>query len=119
MYPDMATRTSDADVLSVIETPRLRLERWDDAHFEHFTRFMRNPDVIRYIRPAPLDRDRAVEQHEHSLAEWELFGFGKRAIVEAASGDWLGFVELSVVGPARAPATTTSSSATSSSRHAG
>lgn len=101
MYPTMATRESDAGVLSVVETPRLRLERWNDAHFEHFTRFMRNPDVIRYIRPGPLDWERAVEQHEHSLAEWELFGFGKRAIVEAASGHWLGFVELSVVGPGK------------------
>jgi RimJ/RimL family protein N-acetyltransferase len=97
----MATRESDIGVRSVVETPRLRLERWDDSHFERFSRFMRHPDVIRYIRPGPLDWERAVEQHEHSLAEWELFGFGKRAIIEATSERWLGFVELSLVGPGK------------------
>jgi RimJ/RimL family protein N-acetyltransferase len=97
----MATRESEAGTRAVLETPRLRLERWDDAHFERFARFMRDRDVIRYIRPAPLDTERALEQHEHSLAEWELYGFGKRALIEAATERWLGFVELSLVGPGK------------------
>jgi RimJ/RimL family protein N-acetyltransferase len=95
----MATRQTYLDVRDVIETPRLRLERWDDVHFDRFARFMCNPDVIRYIRPEPLDHARAVEQHERSLEEWELLGFGKRAVIEATTGLWLGFVELSQVGP--------------------
>jgi ribosomal-protein-alanine N-acetyltransferase len=95
----MATRQTDFDVRSVIETPRLRLEPWDDGHFERFARFMSDPDVTRYIRPEPLGFDRAVEQHERSLEEWELFGFGKRAVIEAETNQWLGFVELSQVGP--------------------
>ncbi len=95
----MATRQTDSDVRSVIETERLRLERWDDSHFERFARFMRDPDVTRYIRPEPLDLERAIDQHERSLEEWQLFGFGKRAIIEAETDQWLGFVELSAVGP--------------------
>ena len=67
----MATRQTDFDVRDVIETARLRLEPWDDSHFERFAHFMRDPAVIRYIRPEPLDRDRALEQHEHSLVEWD------------------------------------------------
>jgi len=97
----MATRERDAGVLYALETERLRLERWDDAHFERFARFMRDPSVIKYIRPEPLGRDRALEQHEHSLAEWELLGFGKRAVIEAETGAWLGFTELSLVGPGK------------------
>ena len=97
----MATRQCDAGALGAIETERLRLERWDDSHFERFSRFMRDPAVIRYIRPEPLDRDRALEQHAHSLAEWDVLGFGKRAIIEAETGDWLGFAELSLVGPGK------------------
>ena len=62
---------------------------------------MRDPAVIRYIRPEPLDRDRALEQHEHSLVEWDVHGFGKRAIIEADTDRWLGFVELSLVGPGK------------------
>lgn len=95
----MATRQTNIDTRAVIETARLRLEPWDDSHFERFAQFMCDPAVIRYIRPAPLDRERALEQHEHSLAEWAGHGFGKRAIIEAATDRWLGFVELSLVGP--------------------
>ena len=97
----MATRQTEFDVRSVIETERLRLEPWDDAHFERFARFMRDPDVIRYIRPEPLDRERAIEQHERSLEEWELYGFGKRAHDRDRDRAWLGFVELSHVGPGK------------------
>jgi len=99
--PAMATSQTDVGVRSVIETARLRLEPWDDAHFEHFARFMSDPEVTRYIRPEPLGLDRAIEQHERSLEEWELLGFGKRAIIEAETDQWLGFVELSQVGPGK------------------
>ena len=95
----LAPRTSARR--GVIETARLRLEPWSDAHFERFAVFMRDPAVIRYIRAEPLDRASAIEQHEHSLAEWELYGFGKRAIIEADTSRWLGFVELSLVGPGK------------------
>ena len=91
----MATRREDVVARNVIETARLRLEPWDDSHFERFAHFMRDPAVIRFIRPEPLDRLRALEQHEHSLLEWDLHGFGKRAIVENGTDQWLGFVELS------------------------
>jgi RimJ/RimL family protein N-acetyltransferase len=97
----MATRPTELGLPSVVETARLRLEPWDDSHFERFARFMCDPVVIRYIRAEPLDRLRALEQHERSLEEWSLFGFGKRAIIEAETDEWLGFVELSRVGPAK------------------
>ena len=87
--------------LDAVETARLRLERWDDAHFDRFARFMRDPDVIRYIRPDPLEGARATEQHERSLEEWDTNGFGKRAMIESATDEWLGFVELSRVGPGK------------------
>lgn len=95
----MATRQTESDVRSVIETARLRLEPWDDSHFERFARFMRDPDVTRYIRPEPLDLEKAIEQHERSLEEWRIYGFGKRAMIETETEQWLGFVELSPVGP--------------------
>ncbi len=97
----MATRPTELGVRAVVETARLRLEPWDDSHFERFARFMCDPVVIRYIRAEPLDRQRALEQHERSLEEWSLFGFGKRAIIEAETDEWLGFVELSRVGPGK------------------
>ncbi len=95
----MATRQTDSNVRNVIETERLRLEPWDDSHFERFARFMSDAHVTRYIRPEPLDLDRAIDQHERSLEEWQLHGFGKRAMIEIETDQWLGFVELSPVGP--------------------
>jgi RimJ/RimL family protein N-acetyltransferase len=97
----VATRQTESDVRTVIETERLRLEPWDDAHFERFARFMRDPEVTRYIRPEPLDLAHAIEQHERSLEEWKLHGFGKRAMIEIETEQWLGFVELSPVGPGK------------------
>ena len=97
----MSGSHSGVAVGSVIETARLRLEPWNDSHFEHFALFMRDPAVIEYIRAAPLDRELALEQHEHSLGEWESLGFGKRAVIEAGTDRWLGFVELSRVGPSK------------------
>ncbi len=97
----MATHQTDVGSPTVIETPRLRLEPWHDAHFERFANFMRKPEVIRYIRPEPLDPARALDQHERSLEEWALHGFGKRALIEAETERWLGFVELSHVGPGK------------------
>jgi len=87
--------------VDVIETPRLRLQRWDDSHFDDFLVFMRDPDVIRYIRPLPLSDEKGAEHHVRSLEEWNVHGFGKRAVLEASTGGWLGFVELSLVGPGK------------------
>lgn len=85
----------------VIETPRLHLVRWSDAHFEDFARFLCDPDVIRYIRAEPLTREKGIEHHAQSLDEWQQHGFGKRAVHEIATGAWIGFVELSLVGPGK------------------
>jgi RimJ/RimL family protein N-acetyltransferase len=97
----MATRERGVRVGDTLETERLRLERWDDTHFDDFVRFMQNEGVTRFIRPRPLDIRQAREQHRHSLDDWETLGFGKRAIVEADTGAWLGFAELSLVGPGK------------------
>ena len=96
----MATRATVFDE-DVIETPRLLLERWDDSHFDDFLRLMQDPDVIRYIRPSALTHETGAEQHTRSLDEWDAHGFGKRAIRDAVTGEWVGFVELSLVGPGK------------------
>jgi len=98
----MATRGNlHLHTRATLETARLRLEPWDDSHFERFARFMRDLDVIRWVRREPLGHERAVELHERSLVEWDLHGFGKRAIVERDTDHWLGFAELSPVGPGK------------------
>jgi RimJ/RimL family protein N-acetyltransferase len=97
----MATSEWDLRTRTTLETARLRLEPWDDSHFERFAAFMRIPEVIRYIRRQPLDHEVAVEHHERSLLEWDQHGFGKRAIIERETDRWLGFAELNLVGPGK------------------
>lgn len=97
----MVTQASPVLPEDVIETPRLRLERWHDLHYADFLAFMQDPDVIRYIRPAPLTPEKGHEHHERSLDEWLIHGFGKRAVLDAETGEWVGFVELSLVGPSK------------------
>lgn len=97
----MESQASLSLPFDVIETSRLRLQRWDDSHFDDFLVFMRDPDVIRYIRPLPLSDEKGAEHHVRSLKEWNDHGFGKRAVLEATTGEWLGFVELSLVGPGK------------------
>ena len=103
----------------VIETARLRLEPWDDSHFERFARFMRDPAVIRYIRAEPLDRASALEQHEHSLAEWEPTASASARSSRPAPTAGSASSSSRSSGRARARATTTSRSATSSAPTAG
>lgn len=97
----MEPQASVVQSSDVLVTPRLRLQRWDDSHFDDFLGFMRDPAVIRYIRPLPLSDEKGIEHHARSLEEWEIHGFGKRAVLDAATGEWLGFVELSLVGPGK------------------
>ena len=98
---EMESQVSIAAPADVLWTERLQLQRWEDEHFEDFLQFMRDPDVIRYIRPHPLSEEMGIEHHARSLEEWDLHGFGKRAVLDAGTGSWLGFVELSLVGPGK------------------
>ncbi len=70
----MATRQTDVGVRSVIETPRLRLEPWDDSHFDRFARFMRDPEVTRYIRPSRSDstvQSSSTSDRSRSGSSWD------------------------------------------------
>ncbi len=46
-----------------------------------------------------MDREQSERNFARSLEHWRRHGFGKRSLVEKATGAWLGFVELAHVGP--------------------
>ena len=116
----MATRPQDVGTPSVIETARLRLEPWSDAHFERFARFMRDPAVIRYIRAEPLDRasarraTRALARRVGAVRIRETRDHRGRDVAAGSDSS-----SCRSSAPARGRATTTSRSATSCDPTAG
>ncbi len=91
-----------------VETERLRLEPWRDAHHgETLVAVNLDAEVVRYLTggtPIPARESRTlsrdIERH------WEQFGFGLWAAIERETGEGLGFVGLSHPRwfPALAPA---------------
>ena len=83
-----------------IETARLRLEPWDDGHFERFARFMRDPAVIRYIRADPLDRGpRQGAARALARRVGRCTASASARSWRRATDRWLGFVELNARRP--------------------
>jgi RimJ/RimL family protein N-acetyltransferase len=85
--------------VDVIETERLRLERWSQAHFEPFLRMCGEPAVMRYIGDGSVwSEERAEETHERKLALWVERGYGWRAALDRTDGGWIGIAALQPVG---------------------
>jgi RimJ/RimL family protein N-acetyltransferase len=84
---------------AVIETERLRLERWDDPHTDLLVRLASMPAVMRFIGtgdpwPPLLAEDVARAERRH----WEEHGFGWRATIDKADGRGIGLVSLNYAG---------------------
>jgi RimJ/RimL family protein N-acetyltransferase len=87
------------DAAAVIETERLRLERWDERHTELLVRLSSMPGVMRFIGtgdpwPPLLAEDVARAERRH----WEAHGFGWRAAIDRADGRGIGLVSLNYAG---------------------
>jgi RimJ/RimL family protein N-acetyltransferase len=87
------------DAAPVIETERLRLERWDERHTPLLVRLASMPEVMRFIGtgdpwPPLLAEDVARAERRH----WEQHGFGWRATVDKETGRGIGLVSLNYAG---------------------
>ncbi|MDQ3874007.1 MAG: GNAT family N-acetyltransferase [Actinomycetota bacterium] len=86
--------------MTTIETERLLLEPWHERWLEEYVQVAADPEVMRYIGAGvPWNRKESERSFARSLEHWQRHGFGKRSLVEKATGAWLGFVELAHVGP--------------------
>jgi RimJ/RimL family protein N-acetyltransferase len=84
---------------AVIETERLRLERWDERHTPLLVRLASTPEVMRFIGtgdpwPPLLAEDVARAERRH----WEEHGFGWRAAIDRVDGRGVGLVSLNYAG---------------------
>ena len=96
-YKPMSTKTplgpARLDTNSrVIETDRLRLRMFRPEDLNDFAALLRDPEVMRYVEDGK-PKDRAVaEKALHSIiAHWQRHGFGRWAVEEKASGEFVGF----------------------------
>src|SRR5690242_19707823 len=84
---------------AIIDTARLRLHRWEEAHAELLVRLSAMPEVVRHIGPGePWPRARAEEVAAAQLRHWTEHGFGWRAAVEKSTGEAVGFIALNLAG---------------------
>lgn len=81
-----------------VETARLLLVPWSDAHFDEFARICGDCEVMRFIsRGRPLSRDDVEVLTGRTLAIWNEHGIGPWAAIEKASGRWVGRIGLNLL----------------------
>jgi RimJ/RimL family protein N-acetyltransferase len=75
-----------------LETERLILRGWKPDDFEAYAAMCADPEVIRYLSPdgKPLVRFDAWRSFAGMVGHWHLRGFGMFAVIERASGDFVG-----------------------------
>lgn len=76
--------------MTILTTPRLRLEPFDDAHLEGLFRMNSDPDVMRYITGKPETREQTRAVIERVKGKWAEVGFSWWSLIEIASGDIIG-----------------------------
>jgi len=83
----------------VLETERLRLERWGEEHAELLVWLSSLPEVMRFIGPGGTwSSERAAEVAERQRRHWAEHGFGWRPATERATGELVGFIALNFAG---------------------
>lgn len=82
-----------------LETERLVLRGLQEGDFEPYAKFSADPEVMRYLGVGPLmgkpmNRIDAWRSLAMMLGHWQLRGYGMWAVVEKASGLFVGRVGL-------------------------
>jgi RimJ/RimL family protein N-acetyltransferase len=72
--------------MTVLNTPRLLLEPFADAHLEGLYAMNRLPEVMRYISGAPETREQTQAGIARVQAAWAAWGYSWWALIDRASG---------------------------------
>jgi ribosomal-protein-alanine N-acetyltransferase len=80
------------DFTQVIETDRLRLRMFRPDDLDDLAAMLADPDVMRYVEDGqPKDRTVAETALNSIIAHWQRHGFGRWAVEEKTSGEFVGF----------------------------
>ena len=75
-----------------IETDRLLLRMIHADDLDHLASLLSDPDVVKYVGDGkPAGRDEAVRALESIIRHWETHGFGRWAVVDKNTGEFIGF----------------------------
>lgn len=78
--------------IPTLTTERLALRAFRAADFEDFCRMWANPHVVRFIGGQPVGREDSWTRFLRHVGMWEIMGFGFFAVIERASGRYVGEV---------------------------
>ena len=77
--------------IPTLTTPRLILRALRAEDLDPFAAMNANPEVVRYLGTGqPISPAQTWDQMAHMLGQWPLRGYGFFAVVEAASGRFIG-----------------------------
>ena len=74
----------------MLHTPRLSLVPLGAEHFEPLAAMYADPEVIRFLEPAPLDRGEAWRRSPCPSGHWALRGYGNFACIDKTCGAFVG-----------------------------
>jgi RimJ/RimL family protein N-acetyltransferase len=74
----------------MIDTPRLRLVPLSADHFEPMAAMYADPEVMRFLEAAPLDREESWRRLAFHVGHWVIRGYGNFACLEKTSGTFVG-----------------------------
>jgi len=78
-----------------LETERLLLRGWKPENdFEHYARFMADPDVTRYLTGEPMSRADAWRNMAMMIGHWTIRGYGMWAVERKSDRAFVGRVGL-------------------------
>jgi RimJ/RimL family protein N-acetyltransferase len=81
-----------------VETERLVMVPWSDAHLADFARICADPRVVGFITGGEsLSAEDVDEIHQRTLGLWRDHGYGPWAAFEKESGRWVGRVGLNLL----------------------
>ena len=81
-------------MIPVLETPRLRLRGLEETDLDAFAAMVGDPAVVRHLGTPPFDRNGAWRKMALLAGHWHFRGYGMWAVVERASGRFVGRVGL-------------------------
>jgi RimJ/RimL family protein N-acetyltransferase len=77
-----------------LETERLIMRGPGAQDFEPFAAMMADPDVARYIAPAPMERTDAWRALSSAIGHWSMRGYGGWTVVNKSDGAFVGRVGM-------------------------
>lgn len=72
--------------MTILHTPRLRLEPFNDSHLDGLAEMNANPEVARYISGIPETREQTQAAIERVKAKWAELGYSWWSFFELESG---------------------------------